>query len=904
MLLILGFGGIGIWSVEKNIKKNLAEQLQLSLSANVDALKIWTKDKITDAQVLSEQPEIQDNILSLIEISKRPDANKELFLKSAPLIWLRENLGKACKRYGFIGFIIFDNSGLQIGALRDEPVGKSHLLENSDFFYRSRQGESVISKPFAAQVLLPDIQNESQVNWPTMFTSTPVRNKKGDIVGVLAFRIRPELEFSENLRVSRFGKTGETYAFNDDGVLISNSRFDEHLKKTGLVDPDISPIFNISIRDPGRNLLLGEKISSREDISSWPLTYMAQDAIKGHTGFNVDGYNDYRGVPVVGAWTWLDNYDFGLTTEIDVDEAHRPLKVMMTWFLSLFSLLIASGIIGIFLRFRFIQSQKQIRENESQRDLILNSAGEGIYGLDLNGITTFANPSACKMLGYTQEELLGKGQHALVHHSHPDGKPYPKENCHIYSAFMDGKVHREDEEVFWRKDGSSFPVEYISKPIYDEGEIKGAVVTFTDISSRRAAEEELKFAYNKLEERIKERTHELMKAKELADLHNHAKSEFLSRMSHELRTPMNAILGFAQLMKESSKDPLPPAHLKRVSQILKAGEHLLELINEVLDLAKIESGKISISLEPVNISALVEEVITVIRPMLDQFKVNLIDNITTKKNLFVLSDQTRLKQVLLNLISNGIKYNRRDGSVTLSIKTQGEKIYIYVSDTGMGIPEQKLQNLFEPFDRLGAENSEIEGTGIGMTISKKLIESMNGSIMVTSEIGTGSEFSINLPTCEPHRNEIHKSGIPDQKFSTSNNGEEKTCSILYIEDNPANLKLVEDILSEFPEINLLSATQASLGMDLARSHKPDLILMDINLPDINGIEALKRLQNFEETYEIPVIALSANAMQKDIDQAIAAGFKKYITKPIDILKFKNMLDELLGQSHTSDLQIN
>ena len=279
--------------------------------------------------------------------------------------------------------------------------------------------------------------------------------------------------------------------------------------------------------------------------------------------------------------------------------------------------------------------------------------------------------------------------------------------------------------------------------------------------------------------------------------------------------------------------------------------------------------------------------------MAEKFNIDLIDKITAQNSVHIFADRTRLKQVLLNLLSNGIKYNRKEGSVTLSLEKQKDStIYILVTDTGMGIPSEKLEKIFVPFDRLGAEGSEVEGTGIGMTISKRLIELMNGRIHVHSTMGKGSQFSVSLPSCDPKKINKKYEFLPLE--SSPSGASKQNLTVLYIEDNKTNVLLVQDILSDFPEVNILAAPQAAMGLDLAHAHQPDLILLDINLPDMDGYEALKRLQHMEETHDIPVIALSANAMQKDIDRAKEAGFKDYITKPIDMAKFKKMLGEFVS----------
>ncbi|MBC8288152.1 MAG: PAS domain S-box protein [Nitrospinae bacterium] len=878
------------------MKENLATQLQLILAGNLESLRIWADAIKLDAQVLSRQPEINKKLVSLLTLAQPDSVTVEELRQSSELAWLRKHLGADCKTYGFIGFVVFDLTGLQVGALLEEPVGTRQLLEKSDFYYRSRQGDTVISQPFAGEIALPDEQGVFQANRPTMFVSISIHNSSGDAVGVLAFRLRPEKEFNHILSISRFGETGETYAFNDEGLLVSHSRFDDQLISAGLLQPGVNSIFNIQVRDPGRNLTI-KKLRSDEDISKQPFTEMLVNAIQQKPGSRVDGYNDYRGVSVVGAWAWVPELDIGLATELDVAEAFRPLKTLMIWFLSLFGLLLFFGVTASLLRSRYAKSQQQTLENEKRLRSYLDSAFDSIICIDTCGIIQSVNPAVEKQFGYTTDELLGKNVRMLM------PEPYHSEHDGYLQTYLNtGKRHIINmmrEVTARKKNGTLFPMELSVSESVVRGE-KSYMGIIRDISERKAAEKELKQAYAKLEDRISERTEELWQSKNMAEQNNQAKSEFLARMSHELRTPMNAILGFAQLMQESTKDPLPNAHQKRTKQILKAGTHLLELINEVLSLASIEAGKITISLEPVCIADLVEEVLTVVCPLSQNFNIDLIDQITFNKKIYVLADKTRLTQVLLNLLSNGIKYNRKGGSVTLSTQLEkGSRLRINISDTGMGIPEEKLDQLFAPFNRLGAENGDIEGTGIGMTISKKLIEVMNGAIGVESIVGEGSTFYIQLPVCQVQPSISESIGIPVLNDETMNKSDIQSFTLLYIEDNPANLELIKDILSEYPEIKLLTATHAETGLDMARALKPNLILMDINLPDIDGIEALKRLKNFEETHATPVIALSANAMKKDIDRARAEGFKTYFTKPVDIAKFRNFIEEELKNAEIS-----
>lgn len=389
-----------------------------------------------------------------------------------------------------------------------------------------------------------------------------------------------------------------------------------------------------------------------------------------------------------------------------------------------------------------------------------------------------------------------------------------------------------------------------------------------------------------------EAEHALITAKEEAERANAAKSAFLSSMSHELRTPMNAILGFTQLMELD--DNLLPTQKDNVSEILKAGKHLLSLIDEVLDLAKIESGNLDLSIENVEILPIVEECANLIQPLASKRGISL--NYTNIPHIAINADRTRVKQALLNLLSNAIKYNRRAGSVEIFTEsTDDDFVNLFVKDTGPGIEPSRVSELFQPFNRLGAESSSIEGTGIGLTLTRQLLQLMNGSVEFETSLGKGSTFWLKLP-------QASLSNMPnfvDQRntanYSSRNIENIKKRLVLYIEDNPANIKLVSQILKRKDDIKLVTAHTADLGLQLATSQIPDVILLDINLPGMDGYELLKRLQNSELLSTIPVIAITANAMPSDIKQGKAAGFQNYLTKPLNIEHFIQNLDECLRE---------
>jgi signal transduction histidine kinase/ActR/RegA family two-component response regulator len=416
---------------------------------------------------------------------------------------------------------------------------------------------------------------------------------------------------------------------------------------------------------------------------------------------------------------------------------------------------------------------------------------------------------------------------------------------------------------------------------------------------RTQAQQEVMRLNQELEVRVHERTMqlemtngELAMAMEEARSANYAKSAFLSSMSHELRTPLNAILGFAQIL---SSDRLPSTLEQKkefAGHILKSGRHLLTLINEILDLAKVESGTVSLSLEPVGLDAILQECRDMIAPLASQRGIGMAFPDACPLN--VLADRTRLKQILLNLLSNALKYNREQGQVAIEcVPHAGGRVRISVRDTGVGLDAEQLALLFQPFNRLGQEGGTEEGSGIGLVVTKRLVELMDGNIGVSSAPGEGSIFWIELRVVDavpiPAAPVLPRPDLAGALLEHS-----APVTLLYVEDNPANLTLVEEIVRYCPQLQLLTATDGRLGVEMARTHLPQLILMDINLPHVNGTDALKLLRADPRTAHIPVIALTANAMPGDVERSMALGFYRYLTKPINLDEFTEAINSTLA----------
>jgi signal transduction histidine kinase/ActR/RegA family two-component response regulator len=426
---------------------------------------------------------------------------------------------------------------------------------------------------------------------------------------------------------------------------------------------------------------------------------------------------------------------------------------------------------------------------------------------------------------------------------------------------------------------------------------------------RGLAQKEVMRLNSELEKRVHERTTQLELANSDLELAieearnaNQAKSAFLSSMSHELRTPLNAILGFAQILAADKLPTTPEQKKEFAGHILKSGRHLLTLINEILDLAKVEAGALTLSMEPVGLSEVLLECRTMIEPLAAARGIRVEfpaagDPAAGEPGCaaaLVQADRTRLKQVLLNLLSNAVKYNREGGTVTLECIACGpDRLRLSVLDTGMGLRPEQVAALFQPFNRLGQENSAQEGTGIGLVFTRRLVELMKGRIGVTSTPGVGSTFWIELSAAAP----LAQLPAPaqDAGHTAAMPGAAAPRLILYIEDNPANLRLVQEIVGFRPDLSLLSAPDGHAGLALAHTHRPAVVLMDLNLPGMNGFEVLAQLRRDPETAHIPAIALTANAMPRDIERGLSAGFARYLTKPIDIEQLNEAIDGVLAQ---------
>jgi PAS domain S-box-containing protein len=552
------------------------------------------------------------------------------------------------------------------------------------------------------------------------------------------------------------------------------------------------------------------------------------------------------------------------------------------------------------------------RAAEEERDRFFSLSLDMLCIIGSDGYIKRLNPAFEATLGFSDAEMKAVPFMEFVH---PEDHAATREAVKVVEG---GSRLWSFENRYRCRDGSFKWMRWMVAPFEDLW-----YCVAHDVTGVKETEAALQQANEDLEMRVRERTAEvgaaneslrieniehqmtmatlrevaeaLQRAKEEADIANAAKSEFLSRMSHELRTPLNAILGFGQLLE---REKLTPLQSESIGFILSGGRHLLGLINEVLDIARVESGHIELSLEPIALGDIVPEACILMQHLAAERQIKVDENTAKLGHTYVMADRQRLKQVLINLLANAIKYNRESGQVEVICEhTPDGCVSIAVRDTGTGISPQDLSKLFTPFERLGAANSEIEGTGLGLVLSQRLMTVMGGTLTVESTLGQGTTFTVSLPrTTSPEEqltNWPEENGPQGSASLHAGQPDQNTCSVLCIEDNPSNLRLMEAIFESRPEITLLTAIQGSIGLDLARQHEPDLILLDLNLPDIHGSEVLTRLQQSALTRDIPVVIISADATPNQVERLLAAGAKAYLTKPLNVGELLQVTDKFL-----------
>lgn len=884
--------------IEFQTKKDIKNTLETVLKTAHEALQGWAFDRMDDISLLASMHDFRLLVKAQLELER----SKESLVSRSTLRQLRSFMEIKLKEHNDQGFFVISPDFINIASMRDENIGTTNLLvEQGDYLENIFKGKPQLVLPIRSDVRLPGITGELSMNEPTMFIGVPIYGERGSVIAALTIRINPSNDFTRITQFARTGKSGETYAFNKKGKLITESRFDEALRSIGLIKPVERGILSISIRDPGGNMVKGYRSSVPREKQ--PFTKMAYSALSGKSELDVDGYRNYRGVPVMGAWLWDNGLGLGLATEIDINEAYSGYYA--TRKIIIFVLAVTLALFLVFAT----RLRKSLSESENLRDIsqknnvyvnsIVKTAVTGIITIDAKGKIDIFNPAAEKLFGYSKQEVFGKNVKVLM------PEPYHSEHDGYLSSYIKTnkkKIIGSGREVKGkRKDGSIFPIDLAVSEM-KIGEDRVFIGIVTDITVRKKYEEEIMTARRSAEMTADELKNTLLVSEQLredtqkekekaesyakqADEATRAKSDFLASMSHEIRTPMNAIIGMSELLSETK---LTEEQRKHVTTFKNAGENLLSIINDVLDISKIEAGHIEIERAGFDLYKVIEHIkeVMVFRAREKNLKVTtlIMDDVPP----CVIGDSMRLQQIIINLVGNAIKFTDK-GEILVSVKAvkvrdDEAELMFSVKDEGVGIPEEKHKTIFESFSQADTSTTrKYGGTGLGLSISKRLVELMGGNLCLESDVGKGSTFYFTaiFGIDKDYKKETGKT-VEDKKKQVDVSAAERPLKILLVEDNKDNRNLILAYLKKSPH-KIDIAENGEIAVQKFTSGQYDLVLMDVEMPVMDGYTATRKIREWEKEKKATpthIIALTAHALQEHREKTKEAGCDGHITKPI------------------------
>jgi polar amino acid transport system substrate-binding protein len=995
--------------VKEQIQTEVGDALQSVLQTTQESLNLWAESKKFHLTRLAEDP----RLVSLTERQLLVPRNKIALSKSETLKDLRAFFIRHKNEFGQAGFFIIAPDFINIASMRDSNMGAKNLIANQalDLLNRAFQGETVMVPHIWSDVPLITSMVDNNKMSPTMFFAAPVKNKRGSVIAVITQRLDPSLDFSRFTQLGRIGKSGETYAFGPYGKLLSASRFDEDLRKVGLIGENENGILSVSVRDPGGDMTKG--FSPSIPRYQQPLTLMAQEATQGKAGFNVAGYRDYRGVPVYGAWLWDSKLDIGLTTEIDEAEALRPYYTTRTTILAVLGItvLLALGSLAFAiineerarqalqkshdeLEIRVQERTAELSESEERFALAIKAAGGGIWDLepqtgniwyserfeellgysgdegqdsfpgwenslhpadrdsilevmqnhldnhtpfnevcrlrcksgeyrwyramgqalwnedgqayrmagsivditegrfaqeqvtklsratenspasvvitDKDGNIEYVNPTFCKVTGYSPQEAIGNNPRVLK-----SGDLSESFYKNLWETILSGKTWKGDF-INKKKNGEEFWESASISPIKnDRGEITHFVAVKQDITERKHMEKEL------------------IHAKQAADDANKSKGDFLANMSHEIRTPMNAVIGMAHLALKTKLTAKQRDYLKKIQS---SANSLLGIINDILDFSKIEAGKMDMESVEFNLEDVMDNLANLITVKAqEKEELEVLFNTNRDVPRFLVGDPLRLGQILINLSNNAVKFTdtgeivvstelfkRNEGRVTLKFS---------VSDTGIGLTKEQAGKLFQSFTQADTSTTrKYGGTGLGLTISKRLAEMMGGEIWVESKYGQGTAFSFTADF-GLGQEKAKKKFKPSQDL--------RGMKVLVVDDNATSRGILQEMLESFSfEVSVAASGKEGITeLENADEDKPfELVIMDWKMPGMDGIEASKRIKDLTSLNKIPpIVMVTAYGREEVMQQADQVGLEGFLLKPVSPSMLFDTIMEAFGE---------
>ncbi len=885
--------------IKTRVKNDMRQSLQTVLQTTREAMNIWVRNHKGELDNIARDPRVIELTAGLLKHHMRGGdiANSHEFKELSDLFQ------EIRHRADHIGFFIIAPDGANIAAMDQGDIGRTNLIwtHRPNLLRRAFGGEIVLVPPMPSTTAAASAKAiPSQAHPPVMFFAAPVHDSKNRVIAVLADRFDPHGDFTRINLLGRIGKTGETYSFDRQGRLLSQSRFLHDLVSAGLVQSGGQSILTVQLRDPGSTLDRRDALPAGQSPETLPLTRMAASAIRGETGFDMAGYRDYRGVPVIGAWVWDKILDMGIASEMDLEEAmtayHSARSAIGGLSAATVLISLAFTLLTITLgnranrALRAANDQLEQRVQERTAELSkLSSAIEqsptSVVITDKLGTIEYVNPTFTFVTGYSAEEVLGKNPRVLK--SGRQSKAFYKE---LWTTITSGRTWTGDFQNR-KKNGTLYWERAAIAPLLDaSGRITHFVAVKEDITRRKQTEAAL------------------VEAKEQAEAANRAKSVFLANMSHEIRTPMNAILGYSQIMQHDLS--LSPAQHKNLAIINRSGDHLLSLINDVLEMSKIESGRIELHPDPFDLHALMDDLSLMFRLRTEEKGLDF--NIDQSENLprYIDADEGKMRQVLINLLGNAVKFTTR-GSIRLKAgldeaqSPDGHLRLIFdVIDTGPGVAENQQEMIFGAFEQTENGRATEGGTGLGLTISRQYARLMGGDVTVTPSEQGGSIFRFEM-TATGARAAQARSGTTEQRNVQHIDGSAAP-RVLVVDDRPHNVEVLSQMLMRVG-FKVSQAGDGLQAVDLFARERPDAVLMDVRMPEMDGVTATLKIRDMERNDAAArgrpavIIAVSASSLESQRKAIMQPGLADaFIGKPFKEAEIYDTLRRHLGIDYVYD----